>query len=62
MVQSIASSLSNSGPPKFKETLPSILAPLNNKTYYNLPEISDPDGDAWTVDVSLGEAITFASF
>jgi hypothetical protein len=27
-----------------------------------LPEISDPDKDAWTVDVKLGEAITFAYF
>jgi len=29
---------------------------------FNLPEISDPDGDLWSVRVDLGEAIVFASF
>jgi hypothetical protein len=42
--------------------LASIVAPVNNKTDYYLPNIADPDGDAWRIDVSLGEAITFARF
>ncbi len=54
--------MANLGPPIFASEITSIVTPVDNITYYKLPDISDPDNDGWTMSVNLGEAIVFADF
>lgn len=62
---SIASSgivVTNLGPPVFTFEPPPITLDIGQSFTHTLPPITDPNGDQFTVDVYLGEALLFTEY
>lgn len=53
----------NMGPPRFTTEVQEFLTVYPNTNLdYPLPDITDPDGDPFTVDVDFKSAFIFASY
>lgn len=49
--------LLNTGPPTFKSALQPLTIFAGTIVTYDLPQISDPDGDHWTISIDIGSAV-----
>jgi hypothetical protein len=47
----------NTGPPVFTTDLVDQTVAPNSFLVYQLPDITDPDGDKWKVAINLGAAL-----
>jgi hypothetical protein len=62
LVERIGRSLANLGPPTFSSALVPLVVHPNTFGTYNLPMISDPDNDSWTVKIEPADALPFTIF
>ncbi|TNV86894.1 hypothetical protein FGO68_gene7783 [Halteria grandinella] len=61
--QEISTKLENSGPPIFDEQIvTSIQMTSGDQKNFKIPSVSDPDGDAYKINVELGNALMFARY
>ncbi len=58
----MSQSLMNLGPPFFMSPLEDQTVPPYTLRDYKLPDINDPNGNSWTIKVTLGSTAPFTTF